>query len=54
MGCAFENHRKRIWEYHGFTVKPKIKYGAADWTVDCTVFLGEDLILMEEDKASLC
>lgn len=51
MGCAFESHRKRIWEYHGFTVKSNTSKYGGDWNVDCNVFWKENLILMEEDKA---
>lgn len=48
VGKEFEEHRKRIWEYFGFTVK-KIKLYPfnPDW---CVYDKNGNLIIIEEDK----
>jgi hypothetical protein len=48
VGKAFETHRKRIWEYFGFTVS-KEKHGAL-FDVDWAISYNDDLIALEEDK----
>lgn len=48
VGAAFENHRKRIWEYFGFTVS-KERFGAM-FDVDWSVLYDGKLIAFEEDK----
>lgn len=48
VGAAFENHRKRIWEYFGCTVS-KERFGAM-FDVDWSIKYGDRLIAFEEDK----
>ena len=48
VGAAFENHRKRIWEYFGFTVT-KDRFGAM-FDVDWSITYNGRLIAFEEDK----
>jgi len=48
VGVAFENHRKRIWNYYGFTVS-KDKYNAA-FKIDWSINYNGKLIAFEEDK----
>lgn len=48
VGAAFENHRRRIWEYFGFNVS-KERFGAM-FDVDWSIKYGDRLIAFEEDK----
>lgn len=48
VGKAYETHRKRIWEYHGFKVS-KDKHNAL-FDVDWSISYNDQLIAMEEDK----
>ena len=48
MGNVFETHRKRIWEYFGFTVS-KLRHGAL-FDVDWAISHNNVLIALEEDK----
>jgi hypothetical protein len=48
VGAAFENHRKRIWEYFGCTVS-KERFGAM-FDVDWSIKYCDRLIAFEEDK----
>ena len=48
VGLAYELHRKRIWEYFGFTVD-KEKHNAM-WNVDLTIYKGSTVVAFEETK----
>ena len=48
IGKTFENHRKRVWEYFGFTVS-KDKHNAL-FDFDWSISYSDQLIAMEEDK----
>jgi len=48
VGKAFETHRKRLWEYFGFTVS-KDRHGAL-FDVDWSILHNGKLVAMEEDK----
>ena len=48
VGKEYENHRKRVWEYMGFTVD-KDRNGAA-FDVDQAVYHNGKLVALEEDK----
>ena len=48
VGKAYENHRKRVWEYFGFKVS-KDKYDA-HFDVDWSITYNGVLIALEEDK----
>tara|TARA_B100001029_G_C14934843_1_gene379795 strand:+ start:208 stop:816 length:609 start_codon:yes stop_codon:yes gene_type:complete len=52
IGAAFEAHRKRIWEYFGFTVTKK-KYFAS-FNVDWSILYDAKVVAMEEDKGHYC
>ena len=52
VGAAFEAHRKRVWEYFGFTVTKK-KYFAS-FNVDWSILYNEKVVAMEEDKGHYC
>lgn len=45
VGLAFENHRKRIWTYFGFSVT-KSKLSSLDWDI----YYNGKLVALEEDK----
>tara|TARA_B100000963_G_scaffold348556_2_gene356352 strand:- start:29581 stop:30195 length:615 start_codon:yes stop_codon:yes gene_type:complete len=48
VGAAYENHRRRIWQYFGFTVS-KERFGAM-FDVDWSVSYNGKLCAFEEDK----
>tara|TARA_B100000795_G_scaffold171652_1_gene129411 strand:+ start:1002 stop:1571 length:570 start_codon:yes stop_codon:yes gene_type:complete len=49
IGKEFEEHRKRIWEYFGFSVSKE--RGLALWDVDWNIKKEGKTIAFEEDKA---
>ena len=48
IGAAFEEHRRRLWEYFGFTVDKQRHQ--ASWNVDWSIYKNGKLIAFEEDK----
>lgn len=48
IGKAYENHRKRIWEYYGFSVDKKTN--GATFNVDWSIYKDGKLIAFEECK----
>ncbi len=48
VGFEFEQHRKRLYEYFGYTVDKKKNY--AEFNVDWSIYYNGNLVGIEEDK----
>ena len=48
VGLEFEQHRKRLYEYFGYTVDKKKNY--AQFNVDWSIYYNGNLVGIEEDK----
>ena len=50
VGAAMENHRRRLWEKHGFVITKNAKDSDVMFNADQIIKWGDKIIAFEEDK----